>query len=139
MSIQQTLTTSFKQDQLLGAQNLQTDTLKLALYTSGASLGPSTTAYTTAEEVTGSGYTAGGQILTGVTISTATDGVVYVNFANAVWSPAAFTARGGLIYNSSKANKSIAVLNFGADKTCTTQFVVQFPANTSTSAILRFA
>lgn len=138
MSIQQTLTTSFKQQILQAEQNLATDTLKLALYTGLATLGPNTTVYATTYEVVGTGYTAGGNILTGVTISTSANGVVYVDFANSVWNPASFTARGGLIYNASKGNKSIAVLDFGADKTCQNSFTVQMPENTSTAALLRF-
>ena len=138
MSIQQTLTTSFKQQILLGEHDLETDTLKLALFTAFATLGPDTTVYSTTYEVVGTGYTAGGNILTGVTISTSANGVVYVDFANSVWNPASFTARGALIYNASKANKSIAVLDFGADKTCSNTFTVQMPENTSTAALLRF-
>jgi hypothetical protein len=138
MSIQQTLTTSFKQQILLAQQDLSTDTLKLALYTGLATLGPNTTVYDTSYEVVGTGYTAGGNVLTGVTISTSSNGVVYVDFANSVWNPAAFTCRGALIYNASKGNKSVAVLDFGSDKTCQTSFTVQMPENTSTSALLRF-
>jgi hypothetical protein len=138
MSIQQTLTTSFKQQILQAQQDLSTDTLKLALYTGLATLGPSTTVYTTSYEVVGTGYTAGGNVLTGVTISTSPNGIVYVDFNNSVWNPAAFTCRGALIYNASKGNKSVAVLDFGSDKTCQTSFTVQMPENTSTSALLRF-
>lgn len=138
MSIQQTLTTSFKQQILLGEHDLATDTLKLALFTAFATLGPNTTVYDTSYEVVGTGYTAGGNILTGVSINTSANGVVYVDFANSVWNPASFTARGGLIYNASKSNKSIAVLDFGADKTCSNTFTVQMPENTSTAALLRF-
>jgi hypothetical protein len=138
MSIQQTLTTSFKQQILQAEQDLSTDTLKLALFTGLATLGPNTTVYDSTYEVVGTGYTAGGNILTGVTISTSANGVVYVDFANSVWNPASFTARGGLIYNFSKGNKSIAVLDFGADKTCLNSFTVQMPENTSTAALLRF-
>jgi hypothetical protein len=138
MSIQQTLTTSFKQQILQAQQDLSTDTLKLALYTGLATLGPSTAIYTTSYEVVGTGYTAGGNILTGITISTSANGIVYVDFNNSVWNPAAFTCRGALIYNASKGNKSVAVLDFGADKTCQTSFTVQMPENNSTSALLRF-
>ena len=138
MAIQQTLTTSFKQQILLGEHDLETDTLKLALFTAFATLGPDTTVYDTSYEVVGTGYTAGGNILTGVSINTSANGVVYVDFANSVWNPASFTARGGLIYNASKSNKSIAVLDFGADKTCSNTFTVQMPENTSTAALLRF-
>jgi hypothetical protein len=138
MAIQQTLTTSFKQEILQAQQDLATDTLKLALFTGLATLGPSTTVYTTLYEVVGTGYTAGGVALTGVTINASTDGVVYVNFNNAAWNPAVFTARGGLIYNSTQSNKSVAVLDFGSDKTCQGTFTVQMPANSATSALLRF-
>jgi hypothetical protein len=138
MPIQQTLTTSFKQQILLGEHDLETDTLKLALYTALATLGPDTTVYSSTNEITGTGYSAGGIVLTGVAISTASNGIVYVDFDNAVWNPAAFTCRGALIYNASKSNKSIAVLDFGADKTCANTFTVQMPENTSTAALLRF-
>jgi len=127
---------------LQGIHDLSTDVLKLALYTGSANLYPTTTAYSTTEEVVASGYTAGGIVLTGVTISTGTastiqPSVVYVSFDNAVFN-AALTARGGLIYNSSKADRSIAILDFGSDKTSTTTFTVQMPANTATTALLRF-
>jgi hypothetical protein len=139
MAIQQGLTTSFRQEMLQGQQDLATDTLKIALYTGFAELGPSTTVYSTTNEVTGTGYTAGGVTLTGVTISTATDGTIYINFNNAVWSNASFTARGALIYNVTQSDKSVAVLDFGADKTCNAQtFTVTMPANTATTALLRF-
>lgn len=135
--IYQTLTLSFKDQILKGQHDLLVDTIKLALYTSNATLDENTTVYSVANEVSGTGYSAGGKVLTGVTINTA-DSVVYVDFADAVWNPASFTAAGGLIYNASKSNKSIAVLSFGADKIATNTFTVQMPANTSTSALLRF-
>lgn len=135
--IYQTLTLSFKDQILKGEHDLLVDTIKLALYTSGAALDENTTVYSTTNETSGTGYSAGGIVLTGVTI-TKGDSVVYVDFNDAVWSPAGFTAAGGLIYNASKSNKSIAVLSFGADKTATNTFTVQMPANTSTSALLRF-
>lgn len=133
----QTLTTSFKEQILKGEHDLLTDTLQLALYYSTADLNEDTLAYTTDHEVVGGGYTAGGVVLTGVTLNKSGD-TVYVNFDNAVWNPASFTAAGGLIYNASKSNKSIAVLSFGNDKIATNSFTVQMPANTSTSALLRF-
>jgi hypothetical protein len=140
MAIQQTLTTSFKQQMLQAGQNLATDTLKLALYTGFANIGPSTTAYTTENEITGSGYTAGGVTLTGVTINTSTNGVVYVNFNNAVWNPAVLTAvRGALIYNTTRSNASVAVLDFGSDKSCSNSFTVTMPVNTATTALIRFS
>lgn len=136
-------TNSFQAECLQAVHNLLTDTIKIALYTANASLGPTTTAYTTTEEVVGTGYSAGGLVLTNPTINiyaqnSIDPGVVYVDFDDAVWAPAAFTARGALIYNASKSNKSIAVLDFGADKTCTTSFTVQLPPNTSSAALLRF-
>lgn len=137
MAFDQTLTTSFKQDVLLGVHDLDTDTLKMALYTAEASLGAATTIYSTANEVVGTGYVAGGVVLTGVTVQTSGT-TAYVDFADPAWTPANFTARGALIYNASKGNKAIAVLDFGADKTATTAFTVQMPANTATSALIRF-
>jgi hypothetical protein len=138
MAIVQTLTTSFKNELLTAGQNLATDTLKLALYTGNASLGADTTVYSSTNEVVGTGYSAGGITLTGITIQTS-GSTVYINFNNAVWNPASFTTRAALIYNSSKSNKSVAVLDFGSDKTCTTTFTIQMPANTVTSSLLRFA
>ena len=139
----QGLTNSFRSEMLQGVHDLSTDTLKLALYTSGATLLPTTTAYSSTDEVVASGYTAGGATLTGVTISTQANvpntqpAVVYVDFDNVTFN-AAFTARGALIYNASKANRSVAVLNFGSDKTSTTTFTVQMPQNTATDALIRF-
>lgn len=138
MAFDQTLTTSFKQDVLLGVHDLETDTIKLALFTASADLGAATTVYTTAGETSGTGYTAGGNTLTGVTVLTSGT-TAYVDFADSTWNPAAFTARGALIYNASKSNKAIAVLDFGSDKTATTIFTVQMPANTATSALIRFS
>lgn len=135
MSSTQTQTTSFKAECWQAVHNLLTDTLKIALYDSYANLNASTTEYTATNEVTGSGYTAGGATLTGATLNTS-GYTVYVSFDNPSWS-AALTARYALIYNSSKSNKSIAVLDFGADKTSTTAFSITFPANTATAALLR--
>lgn len=137
MAIQQGLTTSFKQEMLQGQQDLLSDTLYVALYTAFAELGPTTTVYTTDNEVTGTGYSAGGQILTGVSINAATDGTVYVNFDNVTWAGSQLTARGALIYNVTQSNKSIAVLDFGADKTMT-NFTIAMPVNSSTTALIRF-
>ena len=138
MAFEQTLTTSFKQEVLLGVHDLATDTLKMALYEAEANLTASTTVYGTANEVVGSGYVAGGNVLTGVTVQTSGT-TAFVDFADSVWNPASFTARGALIYNASKGNKSIAVLDFGSDKTATTSFTVQMPPNTATAALIRFA
>ena len=103
-----------------------------------AELGADTLIYTTTGETAGAGYTAGGEVLTGVTVLTSGT-TAYVDFADPTWNPAAFTARGALIYNASKGNKAIAVLDFGADKTATTSFTVQMPANTATSALIRIS
>jgi hypothetical protein len=138
MAFEQTLTTSFKQDILLGVHDLDTDTIKMALYLATADLGAATTVYTTTGETSGTGYTAGGKVLTGVTVLTSGT-TAYVDFADPSWDPAAFTARGALIYNASKSNKAIAVLDFGSDKTATTIFTVQMPANTATSALIRIS
>lgn len=135
--IYQTQTLSFKAELLQAVHNLLTDTIKLALYYSTADLSENTTVYSATNEVVGTGYSAGGKVLTGATINTSNN-VVYVNFDNAVWTPASFTAAGGLIYNASKSNKSIAVLSFGADKTATNTFTVQMPTNSYDSALLRF-
>ncbi len=133
----QTQTLSFKAELPQAVHNLLTDTIKLALYTSNATLDENTTVYSVTNQVVGTGYSAGGVVLTGVTINTANN-VVYVDFNDAVWNPASFTAAGGLIYNASKSNKSIAVLSFGADKIATNTFTVQMPTNSSDSALLRF-
>jgi hypothetical protein len=138
MAFDQTLTTSFKQDVLLGVHDFETDDIKLALFLATADLGAATTVYTTAGETSGTGYTAGGKTLTGVTVLTSGT-TAYVDFADLTWDPASFTARGALIYNASKSNKAIAVLDFGSDKTTTTVFTVQMPANTATAALIRFA
>jgi hypothetical protein len=129
-------TTSFKAELYQGVHNLLTDTLKIALYTALADLNENTTVYSTTNEIVGTGYTAGGQTLTGVTIGTS-GSIAYVNFSNVVWNPASFTTRCALIYNSSKSNKSIAVLDFGSDKTATNTFTITMPANTATSALIR--
>ena len=138
----QCITNSFRDQMLKGQHDLLTDTLKMALYTGNADLNPTTTVYTTTGEVVAAGYTAGGVVLTGVTINKGTElttqpAVVYVSFNNPVFN-AALTARGALIYNSSKADKSIAVIDFGGDKTSTTTFTVVLPTNSANSALLRF-
>jgi len=135
--ITQTQTTSFKEELYEGVHNLLTDTIKIALYTAFADLGADTIAYTTTNEITGTGYSAGGIVLTGATVLSS-DTTAFVSFDNASWSGATFTCRGALIYNSSKANRSVAVLNFGSDRTVTNNtFTVTFPANTADSAIIR--
>ena len=137
--IQQGLTTRFKEGMLQAEQNLLTDTLRMALYTAFSDIGPNTTVYSTANEVTGTGYTAGGELVTGATISAGTDGTVYVNFDNVSWPGASFTARGALIYNVTAGDKTVAVLDFGSDKVFSTNNnTVTMPANTATTALIRF-
>jgi len=135
MSIVQTQTTSFKKELYQAVHNLATDTLKIALYTGNANLNADTTVYSTTNEVVASGYTAGGNTLTGVAINSS-GYTAYVNWANTAWT-AAITARCALIYNVTQGNKSIAVIDFGADKTSTTTFTITMPANTSTTALIR--
>lgn len=135
MAITQGLTTAAKAAAL---SYLSEGTLKMALYTAIADLGSDTAAYTTSNEVVGTGYTAGGEVLTGVTVSTSGT-TAYLDFDNVTWDPANFTARAALIYNPGYGDIAVAVLDFGADKTATTQFTVQAPANTATTAIIRFA
>lgn len=138
--IQQGLTNSFKQEMLQAGQNLATDTLRMALYTAFSDIGPNTTAYTTTNEVSGTGYTAGGELVTGATISTDVQtGTVYVDFDNVSWPGASFTARGALIYNVTQGNASVAVLDFGSDKTfSSTNNTVTMPVNSATTALIRF-
>ena len=135
MAFDQTLTTQAK---FIALQHLATGTLKMALYTANADLGAGTLVYTTTDEVVGTGYTAGGNTLTNVTVQQSGT-TAFLDFDNVVWSPANFTARGALIYNTSLGNLAVAVLDFGADKTTTTTFTVQTPANTATAALIRFA
>lgn len=135
MSIVQTQTTSFKKELYQAVHNLSTDTIYIALYTGNANLNADTTAYTSSNEVVASGYTAGGQALTGVSISSS-GYTAYVNWSNVSWT-AAITARCALIYNVTQGNKSIAVIDFGADKTSTTTFTITMPANTATTALIR--
>lgn len=135
MSIVQGMTTQAKYNAM---GYLAEGTLKIALYTASANLNSDTLVYTTANEVVGTGYTAGGKTLTGVTV-TKDGSTACLTFDNVTWNPAAFTARCALIYNTSLGNLAVAVLDFGADKTATSYFTVQIPANTASSAIIRFA
>lgn len=134
-------TTIFKANCLSGLENFAAGTpyvYKLALYTANANLNSATLAYTTDNEITGTGYTAGGEILTPV--APAYDlvaGVAYISFANVIWNPASFTCRGGLIYNST-TGASVAVLDFGSDKTASSTFTVTFPTDNAANAIIRF-
>ena len=135
MSIVQTQTTSFKKELYQGIHDLSTDTIKIALYTAAADLNASTTAYSSINEVVASGYTAGGQTMTGASINS-DDYTAYVNWNNVSWTTAV-TARCALIYNATQGNKSVAVLDFGSDKTSSTTFLITMPANTSTAALIR--
>ena len=140
MPIYQGQTLSFRSDIVQGDQDLSANTLKMALYTAYATLSQDTTAYTTDNEVVGTGYTAGGNTITGVTITTdSATNTVYVNFNNVSWPGANFTARGALIYNSTQSNKSIAVLDFGSDKIFTSvNNTITMPVNSASTALLRF-
>jgi hypothetical protein len=140
--ITQTACTVFKSNMLKGLENFNTGTpytYKIALYNALANLDDATTAYTTSNEVTGTGYTAGGKTLTPSSIAYDTDSnTAYLSFTNVTWTPANFTCRGALVYNST-TNAAVFVLNFGSDKTATTSFTVQFPTANSTNAILRIS
>jgi len=127
-------TNTFKTGLLNGDFDFAVDTIKIALYTNSATLNADTTAYTTSGEVVASGYTAGGNTLTPTVSSSG--GTSFVTFANTTWT-SALTARGALIYKN--GGGAICVLDFGSDKTSVTTFEVQFPAATSTSAIIRLS
>jgi hypothetical protein len=130
---------SFKTEVLGGTHDLDTDVIKLALYTSSASLSASTTAYSSTNEVVGTGYTAAGNTLAGAAI-TLDGSTAIVDFTDTSWTTATITARYGLIYNSSKTNKAIAVLDFVTDQTATNgTFTVVFPTANSSSAIIRLS
>ncbi len=148
MTIAQTSTTSFKVELLQAIHNFgptSPNTFKIALYTADSNIGPTTTVYTTTNEVVGTGYTAGGNTLVISTSPTSNDNnasvpTAFVSFANSSWATASFTARGALIYNSTQGNKSVAVLDFGADKTASgTTFEIVFPTANATSAIVRIS
>lgn len=148
MAIQQTATTSFKVELPQGVHNFgptSPDTFKIALYTAIANIGPTTAVYTTSDEVVGTGYTAGGNTLTiSVTPVAANNSsgipTSYWSFNNTSWAGASFTARGALIYNSTEGNKSVAVLDFGSDKTVNNDtFQIIFPTPDANSAIVRIS
>jgi len=140
MAITQGLTTEFKLNLLNGAENFTGTSpyvYKVALYDAGANLDNTTTAYTTNNEITGTGYTAGGQVIT--PIAPAADfssNVAYLSFNNVTWSPAVFTCRGALIYNST-TGAAVCVLNFGSDKSCSSTFTITFPADDVSNAVIR--
>ena len=144
MSIYQTATNSFKAELAQGLHNFgptSPDTFMIALFDGSATINAGTTAYSAGMtgEVVGTGYTAGGKVLTVSATPTfdPQNGVAYWSFANVTWDPASFTARGALIYNATNGNRSVAVLDFGADKYATVDFKVIFPPATSTAAVLR--
>lgn len=127
---------SFKTALLNGGVDFAVDVFKIALYTNSASLTAQTTAYSTDGEVADSGYTAGGQVI--VASQGSSDGVSYVSFGNVSWS-GAITARGALIYKVGGGNPAVCVLDFGADRTSSTTFTVEFPPATSDSALIRIS
>ena len=140
MTIVQGQTTKFKTDALSGLVNFNTGTsytYKIALYTANANLDNSTAAYTTTGEVVGTGYTAGGKplVISNIPTGDTTNNVAYISFDPVTWTGASFTCRGALIYNST-TNATVAVLNFGSDKTTTGTFTVTFPTPSSTTAVI---
>jgi hypothetical protein len=142
MAITSAICTSFKQELLVGTHNFTNstgDTFKLALYTSSATLGATTTVYTTSQEVSGINYTAGGAALTNVTPTTSGTTAI-VDFNDLTFSTATITARGCLIYNDDQGDKAVAAIDFGGDKTSTAgDFTIVFPTPTATGAIIRLA
>jgi hypothetical protein len=139
MILGQAQTTTFKLNLLKGLENFFTGspyTYKIALYNAVATINSETTAYTTQDEITGTGYIAGGETLSPTVGSDVSNNTAYVTFANVTWNPASFSAAGALIYNST-TNASVAVLSFGGQKTASTTFTIEFPAATSTTAVLR--
>jgi len=142
MAISTAMCTSFKQEILVGTHNFTAssgNTFKLALYTSSASLGASTTAYTTSNEVSGTGYTAAGAALTSVTPTTSGT-TAFCDFSDLTFSSSSITANGALIYNDTQSDKAVCTLAFGADKTSTSgDFTIQFPTADASNAIIRIA
>jgi hypothetical protein len=136
MSIIQTQTTSFKAQLYQGIHDLTTDVIKIALYTASADLNEDTTVYSSTNEVPATGtYALGGAQLTPITVSTS-GYTAYVGFPNISWT-GAITARCALIYNVTQGNKSVAVLDFGSDKTSTTTFTITMPTNGPTTSLIR--
>ena len=136
MSIIQTQTTSFKAELYQGIHDLTTDVIKIALYTASADLNEDTTVYSATNEVAATGtYSLGGAQLTPITVNTS-GYTAFVGFPNISWT-GAITARCALIYNVTQGNKSVAVLDFGSDKTSVGTFTITMPANTATAALIR--
>ena len=135
--------TSFKVALLNGEMDFSSNTsqaFKIALYTSSATLDETTTAYSTTNEVSGTGYTAGGNTLTIATNPTSDAGgtVAYLDFSDTTWTSSSITARGALIYKSGGTNPAVAVLDFGADKTTNNEtFTITFPTSSATTGIIR--
>ena len=142
MAITSTLTTSFKVELLTATHNFTNssgNSFKLALYTSSATLGATTTAFTTTGQASGTNYTSGGAALTNVTPSS-TGTTAVTDFADLTFSTATITARGCMIYNDTNSDKSVATIDFGGDKTSTAgDFTIVFPSATATGAIIRLA
>ncbi len=145
MAISSAICTSFKQEILVGTHNFTAssgDTFKIALFTSDASLGAATTAFSTSNEISntsGSAYSSGGATLTSVTPTTSGT-TALCDFADVSFTSASFTANGALIYNSSQSNKAVAVIAFGGDKTVSSgTFTIQFPTADASNAIIRIA
>ena len=142
MAISQAMCTSFKVELLTGTHNFTNssgNSFKLALYTSSASLGAGTTAYSSSNEASGTNYSATGAALTNVT-PTSSGTTAFTDFADLTFSNATVTANGALIYNDTNSDKAVAVLAFGGDKTSTAgDFTIQFPAADASNAIIRIA
>lgn len=137
MAITTTMCTSFKQELFEAEHDFTTDTFKIALYTSSATLDASTTAYTTTNEVVGTGYTAGGETLANITV-TSSGITAFIDFDDIVISNSTITARGALIYNNSKSNKAVAVYDFGSDQSSTAStFTIQVPTANAANSVLR--
>ena len=136
MAIQQGATDAFATGLMNGVYNFTTDYFKIALYTGSASLGPDTTIYTSANEVVATGYTAGGIALPVSVTPTSANNTTYISFSNVTWN-AALTASGALIYKYGGTIPTVCVLDFGAAKTSTATFTIQFPTANSTDAIIR--
>lgn len=144
MAITQAMCTSFKVGLLDADFDFGTgtsQTFKIALYTSAATLSAATTAYTTSNEVAGTGYSAGGQTLTISQVPTSSGTTAFIDFSDVTWTTATITARGALIYLANgTTNPAVAVLDFGGDKTSTAgNFTIQFPTADASNAILRIA
>ena len=148
MAITQAMCTSFKVELLNGIHAFGTtvaragttaDTMKIALFTSSATLDSTTTAYSTTDETSGTGYSAGGNTLTTVA-PTSSGTTAYLDFNDTTWSTSTITARGALIYNSTQSDKSVAVLDFGSDKSSSAgDFTIVFPSAGASTAIIRIA